>query len=1710
MLIYVYRRFWELSQNIDRFLDTTPEGVIGCLTPKGQQFSTIRGRPITGLEAIALQGLPIDTLLLTRESQKELIDLGGNAMTSTVVGAALLSALAVSHTILTRPVESMSQPPSNSNPAPTGMRFSELSEKQALEFDGSRDLSLEQLADMAKASVRLCHCESQSLTASALLRKCKRCDHHCCEKCGNMPKHDYEPLRGNTAPLRTEPQVFRKQMERSLPTRLQIDGLSYERLEAFAQFIPDRSSQDWTIFTRAILLAFNQEFRYESIKRSHCWMITYKAADSQLKLVFDQGNVHWLLYGQASESEPGNSRVRELLREPLARLTVLGRSMQRQPVRPRDILTGSWEIRLPISHTFSISITPQGILTDSWEKKLGLQGSKFIEKQVYTSLHVGDISDLSAKSILDHEICGDYDLLENCGTACSSLHRKRPTADGRDTPSFYLFLDADRNGPPDQDSFVFSTEKHRLEYGETRYVAATIDNNWRPPYKNSNPKADIPVSPEVHCNISGRWKSCFLTLRPYQGAEGSSLRFPKEDMTMAVFGEHQTSSRASVEDVYGCMYEDAMTALLACEIPAQLVDSTGWQVGKWTVIDQRSERQVAAKFAWLFARVKDLGGFHRDWRSLAWHPEDYQRCQVCAPEPPKIMWTCSRGGKHDKIIPYEDGREAGNFERKIKARPAPFLVQTRIDDDGKHTGRLLVGLNLPNLVHRALARLNDVARNDEIEIKWRLDTRWEAPTRYRLEDFSLTNNKLTREADYAFPTTESLRPEQQKSLYWMIGQEADDMAFYEEEIEEAMLSQLGWRAEVRVRRTRIVRGGILADEVGYGKTATTLALIDTQKEKAELYGNRQKAGCISIKATLILVPPHLIHQWQGQASKFLGMDMEDERILVIDGMTQLGKISIKRIKKAVIVLASWQVLSSTTYMTRMSHFAALPMGPSSGAREIEAWLTRACENIAKHTGELASESKSPKDFAEVLKQKLKAAHSDDTILRDIPTQRLKGAKYSSWNPADNVTPVDTSPEEEDLKRFFKHMTSPKCTELDSMTGLLLHMFDFYRIVVDEYTYVDDNQQVDKLSSFITTISARSRWVLSGTPSIQDFGDVQNLARFLACNLGTVDDAAGVVKGATIKHIRDHRTAAEQFRAFGFSHTAAWHISRQAHAQNFLDKYASKNIPHIGLINCISHLRPHLLGAAEAVPYAELQQQLQSTDMQIVLQGKSRRDNDRFRRYQDLLKGCKTASECLIKACSNFERENTRSAENDPLEDATDVDDQDEVQSDEDTYSAETEPSEDPMDVDDQDEVRSDEDIHSAENEPWEDPMDVDGNEVKSDEEKGKSSKAATLMSGSCESLINVREKELRALISDLEHKLLLAAWLEQQCRRATNKEHQGPHFLRWKSEMMNTGLKDPLATSTIRYFLKAAFQNVNADTEEIFYRDPPTAKELKKEKKADEERKKREKAKRAADRKLKEGKSGPKKRKASKKPTAVASPDEDYAEPDVSDAESTQADDMYRYPSGPKPEKIAKDDFEKYSKELRALTAHLRGLAAELVSRLRSRRFASGAHHLQQWHANRTKSPKCENCRESIANPDDISINIRCGHLTCRECIQKSAVVVCAVDGCEEGSESFRLRKAKDLVGDGTTWDYGSRLGNIIALINSLSIDEQVLMFVQFEDVMLNMAQALEEAGISNHALLKSAGRKMVEMMNDFQDNDGKDKKRVLIHNPSSETASGM
>ena len=87
--------------------------------------------------------------------------------------------------------------------------------------------------------------------------------------------------------------------------------------------------------------------------------------------------------------------------------------------------------------------------------------------------------------------------------------------------------------------------------------------------------------------------------------------------------------------------------------------------------------------------------------------------------------------------------------------------------------------------------------------------------------FKLASNK--RDAEHTQPHHFSkypLRVEQLRSLSWMLAQESKSAPpFTEEEISEAILEPLGWRAEGHAQRPQAVHvrsGAALTDEVGYG------------------------------------------------------------------------------------------------------------------------------------------------------------------------------------------------------------------------------------------------------------------------------------------------------------------------------------------------------------------------------------------------------------------------------------------------------------------------------------------------------------------------------------------------------------------------------------------------------------------------------------------------------------------------------------------------------------------------------------------------------------------------------------------------------------------------------------------------------------------------------------------------------------------------------
>lgn len=366
-------------------------------------------------------------------------------------------------------------------------------------------------------------------------------------------------------------------------------------------------------------------------------------------------------------------------------------------------------------------------------------------------------------------------------------------------------------------------------------------------------------------------------------------------------------------------------------------------------MDKVHERGTFKALAWLMERIRHVDDQFSSWQTVEM-PSELSNCERCAPTAPTIAW--SKANK--KMIAIENSVEAGAYERSLKRRPSPFVTQLKLDNNG--IGTVRVGLNIPSLLHRAMSRLPSANRTEPITLSWRLDTDFVPAAKLNLPKFELDSNKKDPEHDQPPNFKIKLRVEQLRSLTWMLDREASDAApFIEEEVSEAVLDPLGWRAEGRAQRRVHVRGGVLADQVGYGKTAITLALIDcTAKQvEAELTKKGPLPGKIRVKGTLCIVPPHLTRQWNTEIHKFMGT--KRYKSIVISTAANLNSVTIEEFEEADVVIVASNLYRSNVYLENLETFAAAGALPAQDGRYFESRVDDALRSLAAQTDRLRDE-----------------------------------------------------------------------------------------------------------------------------------------------------------------------------------------------------------------------------------------------------------------------------------------------------------------------------------------------------------------------------------------------------------------------------------------------------------------------------------------------------------------------------------------------------------------------------------------------------------------------------------------------------------------------------------------------------------------------------------------------------------------------------------
>jgi hypothetical protein len=402
---------------------------------------------------------------------------------------------------------------------------------------------------------------------------------------------------------------------------------------------------------------------------------------------------------------------------------------------------------------------------------------------------------------------------------------------------------------------VFSSDCSKKQLGESRTIVARLNSAWRPWQTDSNEQHTITAV------RAGSWNMIEMQL-------GDSSLSPVARILTP--GTNLTSSQVE------------------CTTALTILDA---QIPERVPVNQFSD------YSWALEKVR-MAPQLQQWQQLDIQNQD--ECD-CSPAYPNIQWSVDREGK---ATPHEDRKSAATFERGLKSRCPIFYMQAK---DDKDMTRIKVGISLASLAHRAKGRLRRLMNsNGSINSSWRLLTDHADTISVRLPTFHLSSNAT--DALYAGPLTleHALLGLQSRALTWMRNQETG-VQLEITEIEEAIHPGLGWRAEACAQTITEIQGGVLADQPSFGKTVTTVALIQSEFEqyspRAILRQNQSAARklpqLIDTAATLIVCPPHIAMQWQTELEKFLGRQQYDAyKVCVVKDFAELKKLTIHDISKA--------------------------------------------------------------------------------------------------------------------------------------------------------------------------------------------------------------------------------------------------------------------------------------------------------------------------------------------------------------------------------------------------------------------------------------------------------------------------------------------------------------------------------------------------------------------------------------------------------------------------------------------------------------------------------------------------------------------------------------------------------------------------------------------------------------------------------------------
>ncbi|TYI36131.1 hypothetical protein E1A91_A03G112700v1 [Gossypium mustelinum] len=292
--------------------------------------------------------------------------------------------------------------------------------------------------------------------------------------------------------------------------------------------------------------------------------------------------------------------------------------------------------------------------------------------------------------------------------------------------------------------------------------------------------------------------------------------------------------------------------------------------------------------------------------------------------------------------------------------------------------------------------------------------------------------------------------------------------------------QKEWLAWALKQEDSNTKGGILADEMGMGKTIQAIALVLAKRQVLHTIGepnvSSQTAGSSTdlprIRCTLVICPVVAVSQWVSEIDRFTSRG--STKVLVYHGANR-GK-NVKQFSEYDFVITTYSIVEAEYRKFMMPPKEKCPYcGKSFHQKKLSVHLKYYCgPDAIKTENQSKQERKKPKSMFKSGKK-----HASNYEADSRKRASKKKAKHNK----------------EDKDRDFEFDETSAGKEHNLPEGKsLLHSVKWERIILDEAHFVKDRRC--NTAKAVLSLESLYKWALSGTPLQNRVGELYSLVRFL--------------------------------------------------------------------------------------------------------------------------------------------------------------------------------------------------------------------------------------------------------------------------------------------------------------------------------------------------------------------------------------------------------------------------------------------------------------------------------------------------------------------------------------------------------------------------------------------------------------------------------------